>query len=155
MKATMGSLPSPDVDDAWAYEVKWDGYRTIAHIDDGAVRLQSTAGLDVTHRWPELTDLADAVNATSAILDGELVAFGDDGRPSFSALQASGDGRTPCVLHLFDVLSVNGVATIDAPYRDRRRLLADLVEDGERWRVSIQQCVQAGDRAPVRRFPCG
>jgi len=69
----------PDGDD-WAFEIKWDGYRTIAHVADGRVRLQSTAGHDVTGRWPEFSGLAGAVNARSAILDGELVVFDDDGR---------------------------------------------------------------------------
>ena len=46
----MGSMPAGD---DWAFEIKWDGYRTIVHIADGTVRLQSTAGHDVTARWPE------------------------------------------------------------------------------------------------------
>ena len=75
--------------DGWAFEVKWDGYRTIVHVADGAVRLQSTAGHDVTPRWPEFADLADSVNASSAILDGELVVFDDDGRPRFELVQNS------------------------------------------------------------------
>jgi bifunctional non-homologous end joining protein LigD len=136
MKATMGSTGAvPDGDD-WAFEVKWDGYRTIVHLADGAVRLQSTAGHDVTGRWPEFAGLAGAVNATSAILDGELIVFDDHGRPSFELVQRSGVGsERQAVIQLFDVLAVEGTDTIDLSYLDRRRLLEQLVEPGDNWTV--------------------
>jgi len=132
----MGSTASiPDGDD-WAFEIKWDGYRTIVHVADGRVRLQSTAGHDVTRRWPEFDGLADAVNASSAILDGELVVFGDDGKPSFELVQQSGVGSArQAVLQLFDVLQVDGVDTLDLPYTARRRLLEQIVEPGDNWTV--------------------
>jgi bifunctional non-homologous end joining protein LigD len=134
MKATMGTLPATD--DGWAYEVKWDGYRTVVFIDAGTVRLQSTSGKDVTDRWPEFAGLAASVNATSAVLDAELVVFDDDGRPSFELVQQSGVGTDrEAVLHLFDVLSVDGTDTIDLPYLDRRRLLDAVVESGRNWLV--------------------
>lgn len=133
MKAVLGQLPCGE---GWAFEVKWDGYRTIAHVDGGRLRLQSTAGKDVTARWPELAALAGAVNATSAILDGELVVLDDDGRPRFELVQQSGDGgQREAALYLFDVLSVEGTDTIDLPYEDRRRLLTQLVEQGPNWLV--------------------
>jgi len=133
MKASMGSLPPGD---DWAFEIKWDGYRTIVHIVDGQVRLQSTAGHDVTARWPEFGPLAAAVHATDAILDGELVVFDDDGHPSFELVQNSGVGsRREAVLQLFDVLSVDGTDTVDLPYEDRRRLLEQLVESGANWLI--------------------
>ncbi|MEM9042520.1 MAG: non-homologous end-joining DNA ligase [Actinomycetota bacterium] len=142
MKATMGSLPPADAEfDAdgtprWAYEVKWDGYRTLVHVDDGMARLQSTAGHDVTDRWPELGAIGDAVNAESAILDGELVVLDDDGRPSFSLIQRSGgsDGR-PALFQAFDVLRIDDVDTVDLPYVDRRRLLDQVLDDGDSWRI--------------------
>ncbi len=133
MKATMASLP--DGDD-WAFEIKWDGYRTIAYVDGGGVRLQSTAGHDVTARWPEIGGLAADVNAGSAILDGELVALDDAGRPNFNRLQASGVGSGyETAFYLFDVLQVDGTDTIALPYCDRRRLLEGLVETGDNWMV--------------------
>ena len=136
MKATMGSTGAvPDGDD-WAFEIKWDGYRTIAHVADGVVRLQSTAGHDVTARWPEFTDLATSVNAMSAILDGELIVFDDDGRPRFDLVQRSGVGSDrQAVIQFFDVLQVDGIDTIDLAYLDRRRLLDQLIEQGDNWTV--------------------
>ncbi len=134
MKATMTSLP---VGDDWAFEVKWDGYRTIVHIADGTVRLQSTAGHDVTARWPEFAGLPAAVNASTAVLDSELVVFDDEGRPRFELVQNSGVGSArQAVLQLFDVLAVDGTDTIDLAYEDRRRLLDQLVEPGDNWVVS-------------------
>jgi bifunctional non-homologous end joining protein LigD len=136
MKATMGSPSHVPEGDAWAFEIKWDGYRTIVHVADGQIRLQSTAGHDVTSRWPEFAGLADALNATSAILDGELIVFDDDGRPSFDLVQHSGVGSDrQAVLQLFDVLQVDGTDTVDVPYADRRRLLDQIVEPGSNWTI--------------------
>ncbi len=137
MKATMTSLPEGP---GWAFEVKWDGYRTLVHLlaehPQRPVRLQSTAGKDVTARWPELHAIAGSVHARSAILDGELVVLDDEGRPRFELVQQSGVG-TPreAVLYLFDVLQVDGIDTVDAAYEDRRRLLDELVEPGPNWMV--------------------
>ena len=132
----MGSTAAVPEGDRWAFEVKWDGYRTIVHVDDGAIRLQSTAGHDVTGRWPEFAGLADALNASSAILDAELVVFGDEGRPRFELVQQSGVGSTrEAVLQFFDVLQVDGTDVIDLPYEARRRLLDQLVEAGPNWTV--------------------
>jgi bifunctional non-homologous end joining protein LigD len=133
MKATLGRLPSGD---GWAYEVKWDGYRTVVFVDGGRTRLQSTSGRDVTDRWPELAPIAEAVNAGSAILDAELVVLDDDGRPRFELVQQSGGGSgRQAVLYLFDVLAVDGTATIDLPYETRRQLLGDVIEPGDNWIV--------------------
>ncbi|MDO9174237.1 MAG: DNA ligase, partial [Actinomycetota bacterium] len=87
MKASLGSLPPTSHDHEWAYEIKWDGYRTLAFVADGALRLQSSTGIDVTAKYPEMAGLAGAVNAPSAIIDGELVVLDPQGRPSFEALQ--------------------------------------------------------------------
>ena len=134
MKATMASLPSDD--DGWAYEIKWDGYRTIAFVDGGRVRLQSSSGREVTDRWREIGRLTDAVNAGSAILDGELVVVDGEGRPNFGHLQQSGGGSPhQAALYIFDVLQVGGTDTTDLAYRDRRQLLVDVVEPGTNWAV--------------------
>ncbi len=136
MKATMGSTGAIPDGDEWAFEVKWDGYRTVVHVANGTVRLQSTAGHDVTDRWPEFADLPASVNAPSAILDGELVVFDDEGRPRFELVQRSGVGSDrQAVIQFFDVLQVDGTDTVDLPYVDRRRLLDQLVEPGDNWTI--------------------
>lgn len=129
MKAVSGDLPRHE--GTWAFEVKWDGYRTIAHIDSGRLRLQSLKLPDVTARYPELAGLADAVNATTAVLDGEVVVI-EDGRPSFGALQRH---ERPATYVLFDVLEIDGTDARGLGYEQRRALLAQLVEPGPAWRV--------------------
>ena len=137
MKATMGSMPAGD---DWAFEIKWDGYRTVAFVDGDRVRLQSTSGKDVTDRWPEFRALHASVNADRAIVDAELVVFDDDGRPSFELVQRSGVGSDrEAVLHLFDVLSIDGTDLTGVPYLDRRRLLDSLVEPSDNWLTPSHQ----------------
>ena len=130
MKATLSTLPTDA--GAWAYEIKWDGYRTLAFVDAGSVRLQSSNLLDVTAKWPELGGLAEDVHAGRAILDGELVVLDDDGRPRFELVQRH---ERQAAFYAFDVLSIDGHDTIELPYEDRRRLLVDLVDAGDNWMV--------------------
>ena len=85
MLARTGPLPGDD--DGWAYEIKWDGVRAIAYADGGRVRLAARSGRDITARYPELRSLGRALASHEAILDGEVVAFGPEGRPSFQKLQ--------------------------------------------------------------------
>ncbi len=142
MKATLGRLPADE--QRWAFEIKWDGHRTLAHVDGDDVWLQSTAGHDATDRWPELAALPDAVNATSAILDGEMTVLGDDGWPSFDLVQRREIGRHPAVSQIFDVLEIDGTSTTDLPYEDRRRLLESLVEEGDHWKVPAAHIGEGG-----------
>lgn len=135
MKATLGTLPASD--DGWAYEIKWDGHRTLAHADGLSVALQSSSGQVSSERWPEVLDLAGSLNAESAVLDGEMLVIGDDGRPSFDLVQRRDPSHHPALFHAFDVLQVNGVDTIGLPYTARRVLLTQLVEPGDHWDVPI------------------
>ena len=132
MKAVTGTLPSEGEDGNWAYEIKWDGYRAIAFVEDGAVRFQSTNLLDLTGRWPEMATLPTAVHAARAVLDGEMVALAPDGTPRFELLQR---GEVPVTYVVFDVLSIDRRDTTGLAYEDRRRLLADLVDPGDHWIV--------------------
>ncbi len=130
MKAVLGTLPHDD--EAWAYEIKWDGYRTLCHVAAGAVRVQSSSGRDVTASYPELADLASCVNAGAAILDGELVALDGDGRPSFELFQRN---QTQKAFYAFDVLSIDGTDTVSLAYESRRALLEQVLEPASYWAV--------------------
>ena len=130
MKARLGGLPPND--DDWAYEVKYDGYRTLAFVDGDHVRLQSTSLHDVTATYPELADLPTGVHADVAVLDAEFVVLDDDGRPRFELVQRH---ERPGALYVFDVLRIGDHDTIGLPYEDRRRLLDQLVEPGASWLV--------------------
>lgn len=136
MKATMKPAGAmiPEGDD-WAFEVKWDGHRTLAHIEDGTVRFQTTSGNDATERWSDVGRIADAVG-TDAILDGEMIVFDTDGRPSFDLVQGRIDKAAhPAVFQVFDVLKIANDDATGLPYEDRRALLEQLVEPGSNWRV--------------------
>ncbi len=130
MKAGLGRLPPND--EGWAYEIKYDGYRTLAFVDGGRVRLQSTNLHDVTATYPELAELPTGVHADVAVLDAEFVVLDDDGRPRFELVQRH---QRPGALYLFDVLRVGDHDTIGLPYEHRRRLLDQLVEPGDNWLV--------------------
>jgi bifunctional non-homologous end joining protein LigD len=148
MKAVLGSLPAPGDDHLWAFEVKWDGYRTLAHANGGRVRLQSSNAIDVTAKYPELSGLADAVHGTSAVLDGELVVLDDTGRPNFGLLQSH---AAQVVFYAFDILSLNGLDTIGLPYEDRRSLLDGALESGQNWAVPAHRVGDGADLVEVTR----
>ena len=144
MLATAGELPGPVEDHKWAYETKWDGARVLAFVDGGRVRLRSRNDLDVTVSYPELAGLGARLDGRQAILDGEVVAFGADGRPSFARLQrrmhvgrASEalrlSGTDPIRYLIFDVAHLDGEATVGLPYRQRRELLDGLGLDDGSW----------------------
>ncbi len=133
MKATLGSLPTSD--DGWAYEIKWDGHRTLAHVTADRTRLQTTAGHDSTARWPEVAAIGGSVNASTAILDGEMLVIGEDGRPSFDLVQRRDATKHPAMFHAFDVLSIDGTDTIGLAYADRRTLLTQVLDAGDHWAV--------------------
>jgi bifunctional non-homologous end joining protein LigD len=125
--------------DAWV-EGKWDGIRAIGVWDGSRLRLFARSGNDITHRYPELTDLDAGLGDTPAVVDGELVALEPDGRPSFPLLQsrmnlerpaeiAREARRTPVRYYLFDVLAADGVDVADQPLRARRRVLEHLASE--------------------------
>lgn len=116
----------PFDDEGWWFEVKWDGYRAVVGASEGTIRARSRKGLDLVARFPELgsVEIPDGV-----VVDGEVVAFDDAGRPSFSLLQQrTGFARTPpgdpvgVNLVVFDVL-FHGADVTDLPYEERRALL--------------------------------
>jgi bifunctional non-homologous end joining protein LigD len=144
MLARAGKLPRDD--DRWGYEIKWDGVRAIAYSEPGRLRFQARSGADITGRYPELSKLNRALSSHSAILDGEVVAFGEDGRPSFEALQrrmhvtAESSVRRlakalPVTYVIFDLLWLDGHSLMAQPYSERRELLTALALDGDRWRT--------------------
>ena len=100
MLATL--VDGPFDDQQWLYEIKWDGYRAIAFLDGGSVRLVSRNQNDLTAAYPELHSIGEYVKARTAILDGEIVALDEQGRPSFSLMQQRtgiGAGRPPHPAH--------------------------------------------------------
>jgi len=133
MLAESGEKPSTDPD--WRYEPKLDGYRVLAFVDGGRVVLRSRRGLDYTAIFPEIAAELGRQLVSTMVLDGEIVAFGPDGRPSFDALQdrarlktareiAAAEQATPTAYVCFDLLHFAGVRLRAARYETRRRYLA-------------------------------
>ncbi len=144
MLARSGQLPGDD--EAYGYEVKWDGVRAIARVDAGHLTLTGRSGADFTPRYPELRGMAAALGSRRLILDGEVVAFDAEGRPSFELLQsrmhlASESAvrrrmrELPVAYVAFDLLWLEGHPTLPLPYTDRRKLLSELELEGPSWRT--------------------
>ena len=109
----------------WLYEVKFDGYRALAYVRDGICELRSRADNDLTTRFATVaTAIAKTVGRHAAVLDGEVVALDDDGRPSFSAMQ---QGSGPLVYYVFDLLELDGEQLVDLPLTERRERLLGLL----------------------------
>jgi bifunctional non-homologous end joining protein LigD len=126
----------PGDDDRWAYEVKWDGYRIIAFLHGGQVRLQTRNLLDATSDFPEVCAIGSLLGDRDLILDGEVVAMDEKGHQSFSALQRRGKERPPVVYMVFDLLYLDGRSTMKLPYLERRKLLDELdIPSGPAWQV--------------------
>jgi bifunctional non-homologous end joining protein LigD len=144
MLAKLSTLP-PD-QSQWAFEVKWDGVRAITHSEPGRLRLLSRNGNDVTAAYPELRPLNSALGSHRALLDGEIVAFDADGKPSFQQLQMRMHVRgesavrrhaqdSPVTYMIFDLLWLDGHSLMALPYSERRARLEQLGLSGARWQV--------------------
>jgi bifunctional non-homologous end joining protein LigD len=148
MLATLGPLPADE--DAWAYEIKWDGIRSLAYVEAGGIRLQSRKGIDISARYPELCPLAAVLDGRDAILDGEIVAFDKHGLPSFELLQQRMNVTTsskiralsrdvPVVLEVFDLLWLDDQALLRRAYLERRKQLAALELNGQHWQTTAHR----------------
>lgn len=160
MLATAGPLPERD-EDRWAFEMKWDGVRAVAYVDPAlppgrALRLLTRNDREVSATYPDLAGLVDAVGGHPVVLDGEIVAFDTQGRPSFGQLQARMHvqrpgrellERVPVSYLVFDLLHLDGSSLLGSTYDERRAALLALdVADG---RVATPPAFE-GDGAAAR-----
>ena len=114
--------------DEWLFEVKWDGYRALGYVREGEAKLVSRNGNDLTGRFPDLAKaLAQAVRSPACVVDGEVCALDEQGRPSFSAMQQGKPG-TAIVYAVFDVLEIDGAHVLDLPLTERRARLEQLLD---------------------------
>ncbi len=146
MLATL--VDTPFDNDDWLFEIKWDGYRAISFIEGDRLRLVSRNQNDLTKAYPELHDLPQHVRARTAILDGEIVALDEQGRPSFSLMQQRtgvGEGgrrirRTrddiPVVYYVFDLLYLDGYDLMRSDLEKRKDMLASILSPSDSLRYS-------------------
>ena len=142
--AAPGALPSGD---DYAFGIHWNGRRVIAFCEPGRLRLTDAAGGDLTALYPELGRLTRSIGAHHAVLDGELVAYGEDGRPDEARLARRAKPGTdsamrrrgrdiPVVFEIYDLLYLDGRSLVQMPWHERQERLEALALDGEHWRVS-------------------
>jgi bifunctional non-homologous end joining protein LigD len=144
MLARAGRLPADDAD--WAFEIKWDGVRAIAYWRPGELRIESRNLNDISARYPELRAIGPQLGSREAVLDGEIVSFDEQGRPSFERLQRRMHVASPSAIRrlareepvsyvIFDLLHLDGHSTLELPYRERRALLEELGLKGPAWQT--------------------
>ncbi len=150
MLATLASKAFSDPD--WLYEIKWDGYRVQAVVRDGKVKLWTRSLKDGETYFPKLLTPPIWIDAKEAIVDGEVVAVGEDGRPDFSLLQErisqrrAGSGRSggadpiapvgALVYQVFDLLYLDGRSLLAVALEDRKRLLRSVLRETSRVRFA-------------------
>ena len=120
-------------DDDWLFEIKWDGYRIEAVVKDGTARIYTRNGNDGETYFPKLLTKATWIEAGEAIVDGEVVAIGEDGMPDFSLLQeltTAQSGRL--VYQAFDLLHLDGRSLLGVPLESRKALLKSVLRSADR-----------------------
>jgi bifunctional non-homologous end joining protein LigD len=120
---------TPPSDEKWLHEIKFDGYRTLAHFSGGAVKLITRAGLDWTHRYSALSRAFAKLPCTEAVIDGEVVVIGEDGITRFAALQdalATGESRH-LTFYAFDLIHLDGFDLSRVELLKRKEMLAKLL----------------------------
>jgi bifunctional non-homologous end joining protein LigD len=138
MVATAGD--TPDDEAAWGFEVWWDGLRAVTSVEGGRVRV------DLAHLFPELREMGRAIGSVAMVLDGDLVALGDDGRPDRARLErrakAASDSavrrlaeQVPVTYMIHDLLWLEGHSSTALGAADRRRLLDELELAGRAWQT--------------------
>src|SRR5436190_16748791 len=120
---------NPPSGDSWVHEIKFDGYRLLARIDGGRVRLKTRSGLDWTSKFPSVQKALERLPVVTALLDGEVVVETERGTPDFGALQQDlSEGRSDrFCYYLFDLLHLDGIDLTRASLLDRKAALARLL----------------------------
>jgi DNA ligase D-like protein (predicted ligase)/DNA ligase D-like protein (predicted polymerase)/DNA ligase D-like protein (predicted 3'-phosphoesterase) len=133
-------------DDGWWFEPKLDGIRCLAYLETGETRLVTRTGRDVTTQYSELRMIHELVDQVNAVVDGEIVAFDDEGRGSFEAIQQRMNltnereikriaQRIPVAMVAFDLLWLDGRDTTGLGLEQRRELLELVVEPDDRLQL--------------------
>ncbi|MDQ6757452.1 MAG: DNA ligase D, partial [Bacteroidota bacterium] len=121
----------PFDDKNWLYEIKWDGYRAVAEVNKGDVKLYSRNGNTFENSYPIVVNELKKIKA-KAVLDGEIIVLNDEGHPDFQLLQHYEENQhRPIQFYVFDVLSLNGKSTCELPLTDRKELLQSIIPKNE------------------------
>ncbi|SFB50647.1 bifunctional non-homologous end joining protein LigD [Cohnella sp. OV330] len=132
----------------WRYEIKWDGTRIVTYHDQGATTLFNRKLNERTSHYPELLDVASYCSASSVILDGEVIALAQDGKPSFHEVMRRDliqkldrveemQRLVPITYMVFDIVYYNGEWVNRRPLADRLELLHSIVTPNERVQLVL------------------
>jgi bifunctional non-homologous end joining protein LigD len=140
----LATLAKPIPRDGWLFEIKWDGYRIVSRVAGGDAELRSRRREDYTRRFPGVASaLPAALRSPDCVVDGEVCALDEEGRPSFSAMQ-QGKSGTPIVYYVFDLLELDGEPLIELPFVERRARLEELLDRGNRT-VRLSETFEDGE----------
>jgi bifunctional non-homologous end joining protein LigD len=137
---------APFSDNNWLFEPKLDGFRTLAFLNNGKVRLQSRGELNVTEHYPSLIESIKKQPASQLVLDGEVIALDAKGKLCFQCLQGylkslnlfrNGNAELPSAIiyYVFDILYLDGYTLMGAPLKERKRLLKSVLKQTEDVRL--------------------
>lgn len=137
--ATLRETPPAGGD--WLHELKWDGYRLLARVQQGRAHLRSRNGLDWTADYPDIAAALENLGVGQASLDGELIALDEKGGNSFSALQRTIEGSASATLRyvVFDLPALEGIDLGRTALIERKSLLADLLATREDPAIAYSQ----------------
>jgi bifunctional non-homologous end joining protein LigD len=121
--------------DDYLYEIKWDGYRLTAFIDNKKVRLDTRKHKDYTKRYPLIEESLKKLKH-KMVLDGEAVVFDENGRPHFNAVQLYNGKRTPITYYVFDIVWLDGYDLSGLPLTQRKKILRAIITDTESVKYS-------------------
>ena len=132
--------PKPFDHQDWIFEIKYDGFRALAHIENGGCRLVSRNN----HAYRSFRDLcheiSSCVKADNAVIDGEIVCLSDEGRPQFYELMRR---RGDPYLYAFDLLWLNGADLRELPLHERKRQLRQIIPRSNNSRLRFSDHIEA------------
>lgn len=149
MRPTLAAKPFSDT--GWLFEPKWDGWRTLCLLRGGKAHLLSRRRNSLNERFPELRDIAEAIKAKTALIDGEIVALGDDGLPRFDALRSR---RRNClvVFYAFDLLHLDGYDLTPCPLVKRKALLRRILPKNNTGRIRFTDHITGNGEALFQKL---
>lgn len=128
MLAKESTEPFSDKD--WLFEIKWDGYRAIAEVENGRVLLYSRNGLDFREAYPIVADQLKNIKGKNVVVDGEIIVLDDGGEPNFQYLQHYSENQErPIQFQIFDLLQLNGKDTTGLTLVERKELLKEVIPE--------------------------
>lgn len=137
LKPMLATLTNKPFDEpGWVYEVKWDGYRTVAHLNKGKVELKSRNNKSFSEKFYPIKDALGKLSL-NAVLDGEIIVSNDQGVSDFGRLQnwrSEADGEL--IFYVFDILWVNGYSLLELTLEERRYILTELLPEDPVIRIS-------------------